>query len=177
MSEQNQVRTMDVVPYNDDWKEDYHSESEKICNVLSTEMINIYHIGSTAIPGIFAKPVIDILVEVRNITYIDNYNSEMESLDYIPSGESGIEGRRYFFKSLYKRTHHIHIFETGNPEISKHINFRDYLIAHPEDANRYEELKKELSIKFRYDSRYYVAGKDTFIKDIDRKAALWVKLR
>jgi GrpB-like predicted nucleotidyltransferase (UPF0157 family) len=50
MSEQNQVRTMDVVPYNDDWKEDYLSESEKICNVLSAELINIYHIGSTAIP-------------------------------------------------------------------------------------------------------------------------------
>lgn len=177
MSEQNQVRTMEVVPYSANWKEDYLSESEKICNVMGHEIINIYHIGSTAIPGIFAKPVIDILVEVRNINYIDNYNSEMERLEYKPCGESGIEGRRYFFKSLYKRTHHVHIFQTGNPEISKHINFRDYMIAHPIDANLYEELKKELSIKFRYDSTNYVVGKDIFIKEVDRKAAVWARSR
>ena len=177
MNEQNQVRIMEVVPYSPNWKEEFLSESEKISNIMKNEIINIYHIGSTAIPGIFAKPVIDILVEVKNINYIDNYNNEMERLGYIPRGEAGIEGRRYFLKGLYKRTHHVHIFETGNPEIKKHIDFRDYMVSHSEDAKRYEELKKELARKFRFDSTSYVAGKDSFIKDIDKKAAEWAKSR
>ena len=101
MNEQNQVRIIEVVPYSANWKDEYLSESEKICNVMESEIINIHHIGSTAIPGISAKPVIDILVEVKNINCIDNYNSKMERLEYISRGEAGIEGRRYFFKGLY----------------------------------------------------------------------------
>jgi GrpB-like predicted nucleotidyltransferase (UPF0157 family) len=177
MDEQNHVRVMEVVPYNPDWKKEYISESKKICNFMSNEIINIYHVGSTSIPEIYAKPVIDILIEVKEIEHIDNFNSCMEDLGYTPCGEAGIKGRRYFFKGLYKRTHHVHIFQTGNLEIDKHISFRDYMITHPEDAKRYEKLKKGLAIKFRYDSRGYVVGKDAFIKDIDRKAAEWAKYK
>lgn len=177
MSEQNQVRIMEVVPYNPDWKDEYLKESEKIANFMKGEIVEIYHIGSTAIPGIFAKPVIDILVEVKDISNVDKYNSNMEELGYISAGEAGIEGRRFFFKGLYTRTHHVHIFQTGSPEIKRHINFRDYMIAYPEEAKRYEELKKEVAIKFRYDSKGYCAGKDAFIKDIDRKAEEWSKIK
>lgn len=177
MSEKKQVRTMEVVPYDSKWKEKYLKESEKIANLMKDEIVDIHHIGSTSIPGIYAKPVIDILVEVKDINSVDKYNNNMEELGYKAVGEGGIEGRRYFFKGLYKRTHHVHVFEIGNPEIKKHLNFRDYMIAHPEEAKAYEQLKKELSIKFRYDSKGYCDGKDSFIKDIDRKADKWSKTR
>ena len=97
----------------------------------------------TSIPGIYAKPVIDILIGVVNINNIDKYNVEMDKLGYICKGEYGIKGRRFFMKGLYNRTHHIHIFQSDNPEILRHINFRDYLIAHSEEARIYSELKKE----------------------------------
>ena len=177
MIEQNQVRIIKVVPYNSDWIKDYVKESEQIKNILGDEIIKSYHIGSTAIPGIYAKPIIDILIEVNDIKNIDNYNDEMNKLGYISKGEFGIEGRRFFLKGIYNRTHHLHIFETGNPEIRKHLNFKDYMISHPETAKQYEKLKKDLSIKFRYDNEGYCKGKDEFIRDIDKQAEEWFKIR
>lgn len=85
---------------------------------------------------------IDILIEVNNIKNIDGYNDEMDKLGYISKGELGIEGRRFFLKGLYNRTHHLHVFEIGNSEIKKHLNFRDYMISHPKIAQQYDELKR-----------------------------------
>lgn len=175
MSEQKQVRTMEVVPYNSKWKDEFETESKRIRDIMGDEIIQMHHIGSTSIPGISAKPVIDVLVEVKNIEIVDRYNSNMEELGYIAVGEAGIEGRRFFLKGLYNRTHHVHIFQTGSSEIKRHINFRDYMIAHPEDAEKYSKLKEELSIKFRHDSEGYCAGKDSFIKEMDRRAEEWKK--
>lgn len=79
-------------------------------------------------------------------------------------------------KSQYDRTHHVHIFQAGNPEIEGHLNFRDYMIAHPEDAAAYGELKRTLAEKFRYDIEGYINGKDTtFIKEMDKRAEEWTK--
>lgn len=177
MSEESNVRIMEVVSYNSNWKEDYINESEKIQNIMDEEIVKTHHIGSTAIPGIYAKPVIDILIEVKDISNVDKYNKEMEKLGYISKGESGIKNRRFFLKGEYNRTHHVHIFETGNSEVKRHLNFRDYMIAHPEDAKRYEELKKELSIKFRYDNKGYCNGKNAFIKEMAIKANEWSKTK
>ncbi|WP_434305681.1 GrpB family protein [Clostridium botulinum] len=174
MSEEKQVRIIEVVPHNSKWKIEYEKESEKIYNIMKDEIVQIYHIGSTAIEGIYAKPIIDILVEVENINNVDNYNEQMKSLGYIPKGEYGIKGRRFFLKGLYHRTHHVHIFQRGNPEIERHINFREYMIKHREEAKEYEDLKKELALKFKYDIDSYCEGKDRFIKKIDEKAKLWV---
>jgi GrpB-like predicted nucleotidyltransferase (UPF0157 family) len=168
-AEKKQVRVIEVVPYDPKWKDDYLKESEIIKGIMKDEIIETYHIGSTSIPGIAAKPVIDILVEVGDINNIDSYNRDMEKLGYIAKGEYGIQGRRFFMKGLYNRTHHVHIFQTGNPEISRHINFRDYMIQHSDEARKYGDLKKELAVKFRYDIDGYCKGKDAFIKDIDRK--------
>ncbi|APH14914.1 grpB family protein [Clostridium sporogenes] len=174
MSEEKQVRIIEVVPHNSKWRIEYEKESEKIYNIMKDEIVQIYHIGSTAIEGIYAKPIIDILVEVENVNNVDNYNEEMKSLGYIPKGEYGIKGRRFFLKGLYDRTHHVHIFEKGDSEIERHINFRDYMIEHKEEAKQYEELKKELALKFKYDIDSYCEGKDSFIKKIDEKAKLWI---
>ncbi|NFN87156.1 GrpB family protein [Clostridium sporogenes] len=168
-----QIRIIEVVPHNPEWKIKYQKEADKIYNIMKEEIVKIYHIGSTSIEGIYAKPVIDILVEVKDINNVDNYNEEMKSLGYIPKGEYGIKERRFFLKGLYNRTHHVHIFQTGSPQIQRHINFRDYMIEHKEEAKEYEELKKELALKFRYDIDSYCIGKDSFIKKIDEKAKIW----
>lgn len=112
MSEE-KIGVIEVVPHNPKWKEEYKKEAEKIFRIMYYEMVEISHIGSTSISKIYAKPIIDILIEVKDINKIDKYNDEMEKLGYIAKGEYGIEGRRFFMKGLYNRTHHIHIFETG----------------------------------------------------------------
>lgn len=103
-------RKVEVVSYNPNWKKMYKEESEKIKNILNDIIIDIHHIGSTSIPGIKAKPVIDILVEVKNIEVVDRYNNKMKELGYEAMGEHGIPKRRFFRKRENKRTHHIHIF-------------------------------------------------------------------
>ena len=134
-------RSLGVVSYNSNWKDMYKEESEKIKNVLSDIIIDIHHIGSTAIPGIKAKPVIDILVEVKDIERVDQYSHKMKELGYEAMGEYGIPKRRFFRKGGNNRTHHIHIFQAGNEEIERHINFKEYLIAHPDKAREYSKFR------------------------------------
>jgi len=132
----------------------YKEESEKIKNILDDIIIDIHHIGSTAIPRIKAKPVIDILVEVKDIEAVDQYNHKMEELGYEMMGEYGIPKRRFFRKGKNNRTHHIHIFQTGNEEIKRHINFKEYLIAHPDRRQEYSKFPQS----FRWRSFYFKEG-------------------
>jgi len=168
-------RRVGVASYNPNWKNMYKEESGKIKNILNDIIIDIHHIGSTAIPGIIAKPVIDILVEVKDIEGVDQYNHKMEELGYEAMGEYGIPKRRFFRRGGNNRTHHIHIFQTGNEEIERHINFKEYLIAHPDKGREYSKLKEELVNKYTYDVENYTNSKNDFIKEIDRKAKLWKK--
>ena len=142
--------------------------------IFGQEIVAIHHIGSTAIPTVKAKPIVDMLVEVRDIEKIDDFNATMSGLGYLPRGEYGIAGRRYFIKGdeIY-RTHHIHVYQTGHPDIARHLDFRDYLIAHPEEAQAYSRLKEELAGRYPMDVASYVAGKDGLIKELDRRAKAW----
>lgn len=142
--------------------------------VLGDEVVAIHHIGSTAIPNTWAKPIIDILVEVHDIERIDEFNEEMLQRGYMPRGEFGIPGRRYFRKgSDEARTHHVHAFQTGHPEIERHLNFRDYLIAHPEEAQAYGRLKGILARQFPEAIGCYTEAKSGFIEEMDRRASAW----
>ncbi len=168
------VKKVKVVPHNPNWPNLFRAEADRIAAVLGQEVIAIHHIGSTAIPGIKAKPVLDFLIEVRDIDQIDDFNAEMIKLGYQPRGEYGIPGRRYFSKKTSSTsTHHLHTFQSGNPEVERHLNFRDYMRAHPEDAQTYSRLKEELARKFPEDIEGYIEGKGGFIKEIDKKAKIW----
>ena len=115
-----------------------------------------------------------MLVEVRDIEKIDEFDATMSRLGYLPRSELGIAGRRYFIKGdEIQRTHHIHMYQTGHPDIARHLAFRDYLIAHPEEAQGYSRLKEELARRYPTDAASYVAGKDGLVKELDRKAKAW----
>lgn len=152
----------------------YEEEAERLTAVFRPILHAIHHMGSTAVPGIKAKPIIDILLAVRDIGPVDGYNQAMAALGYIAKGENGIPGRRYFRKgSDAHHTHHIHVFERGNPQIDRHLSFRDYLIAHPDAAQAYSDLKTQLARQFRSDTAAYTEAKSDFIRDVDAKAAVW----
>ena len=128
------MRTIEIEPYCDGWPKLYETEARKIQLFLGTNCLSTYHIGSTAIEGMSAKPIIDILVEARNIEDIDLVYENFEELGYISKGEYGIEGRRFFHKGEEIRTHHIHFFEASNPELQRHKYFVEFLSCHPEWA-------------------------------------------
>lgn len=169
------TRKVEVVPHNLNWHNEFEDESKQIAVALGKNMIAIYHIGSTAIPMIHAKPIIDMLVAVADITKVDEQNALMQVLGYEIMGEFGIAGRRFFRKDNQAgiRTHHIHTFEVGSAQIARHLAFRDYMRDHVDDALKYSELKQKLAKQYPYNIEGYMDGKDEFIKAIDKKAEQW----
>jgi GrpB-like predicted nucleotidyltransferase (UPF0157 family) len=166
---------VEVVPHDPLWLDAFEAEAKRVAAALGENVIAVHHVGSTAIPNIYAKPVVDLLVEVRDIAEVDGRSLAMESLGYEVKGEYGIPGRRYFRKDNREgiRTHHVHAFEAGSAEAERHLAFRDYMIAHPADAQRYSELKRKLAEQHPQNIDAYMDGKDGFIKEMDRRAALW----
>lgn len=104
------VRKVEVVPHNPRWRDVFEMESKLIVRAFGKNFVAIHHIGSTSISGIYAKPIVDILVEVKDITKVDEQSAAMESLGYEVMGEFGIPDRRFFRKDNQSgiRTHHVH---------------------------------------------------------------------
>jgi len=169
---------VEVVPHNPSWRSKFEDESKQIALALGENVVTIHHIGSTSIPNIYAKPVIDFLVEVKDIAKVDEQSSAIAALGYEVMGEFGIPGRRYFRKQNEDiRTHNVHTFEVNSPEIIRHLAFRDYMIAHPEAAQKYSELKRQLAQQYPNDINGYMDGKDSFIKEMEQKALAWRELQ
>lgn len=170
---------VEVVPPDPTWKEKFETEAQQIARVMGENVVAIHHIGSTAIPGIYAKPIIDFLVEVRDIHQTDAHTAEMTAIGYEALGEFGLPGRRYFRKNRSPeiRTHNVHTYEVGSSEITRHLAFRDYLIAHPAIAQQYSDLKQQLAQQHPQDIEGYMDGKDAFVKAIERQALVWYAVR
>lgn len=161
-------KIVEVVFHDPNWEQKFKAEANKIKKIFKDIFVDIHHIGSTIVPQINAKPIIDIMVEVKDINKVDSYNKQMEELGYEALGEYGIPKRRFFQKGGRRRTHHVHIFEKGSPQIRRHIDFKNYLISHPKVAKEYSLLKENLAKKYRHDIDKYQEGKDSFIKKIDK---------
>lgn len=169
------MRKIVVVPYENHWIEKFQMEAERLKSV-PPETVEIHHIGSTSVPGLAAKPIIDMIMEVESIDRVDRWNERFKELGYIVKGENGISRRRYFIHGTEeKRSYHLHVFEKGNPEIVRHLAFRDYMMAHCEEAKAYAVLKRELAEKYTYDGTLYTEGKNEFVRNIDEKAKEWRK--
>jgi GrpB-like predicted nucleotidyltransferase (UPF0157 family) len=164
-----------VVSHDPEWASKFEIEAGRVIETLGATVVRMHHIGSTAIPRIKAKPVIDILLEVGSLKTLDEKSSMLEALGYEAKGEFGISGRRYFRlnDSWGMRTHQIHAFEAGTPDVIRHIAFRDYMRAHPSAAEEYSSLKERLANAYPNDMAAYMEGKDVFIKQYEGRALLW----
>lgn len=158
------------------WAARFEDEAGRLLDVLDGLVTAVHHIGSTSVPGTFAKPVIDILLEVPSSTALETIAEGMARLGYESLGEFGIPGRRYFRKddSAGVRTHQVHSYLCHDPHVGRHVAFRDYLIAHQDVAEAYSALKRELADRHPEDMKAYVAGKDSFIKEHEAKAVAWL---
>nr|WP_246722844.1 GrpB family protein [Aliikangiella sp. G2MR2-5] len=170
-------RVLEVVDYDDSWRIRFKDECELLKNVFGQNALNIEHIGSTAVSGLAAKPVIDILVEVESLEKLENCHAMLESHGYKIKGENGIEGRRYFQKGGNQRSHHVHAFKQGDEHLVRHRAFRDYLIEHPKVAEEYGDLKKRAAEKCNNDIYHYMELKSDYIQKHERIALAWYKMK
>lgn len=168
------MRDVIVIDYDPYWPVRFAEEAARLAPVFGDTLLAIHHIGSTSMPGMAAKPIIDIMPVVCQIELVDQCNPAMQALGYEPRGEYGIAGRRYFVKGQGNdRSHHVHVFAADHPDVARHLDFRDFLIAHPPEAEAYASLKQALARQFPHDIEAYIAGKDGLIKEIDRRALVW----
>ncbi|GGB60189.1 GrpB family protein [Virgibacillus dakarensis] len=114
-----------------------------------------------------------MMMLVQDIRKIDAFNERMRSLGYDVAGEWGIQGRRLFRKGGENRTHHIHVYQFDNPQIKRHLVFRDYLRSHPEEAERYGRLKEELAKRYN-DTSFYSKAKKAFVQALEQRALNWL---
>ncbi len=160
-----------LYPHSADWAEEYEKEKVILQKILGDDIIEIHHVGSTSIPGLMAKPIIDIAVGVKDeqtqiklIPILASYGYDMK--DSIK--EKGEVLARKGPPEL--RTHYIHIEIINTPKWEEHILFKDYLIKHPEYVQKYQNLKQKLAQECNLNRKLYTSQKDEFIKDVLKKA-------
>ena len=160
-----------VVNYDPEWPSKYARERDYIAQILKDNCISIYHIGSTSVPGLAAKPIIDIMAVVRSLEEVDGVAVKFQELGYEYLGEFGITGRRYLRKGGDERTHQIHIFQANDwNNISRHLAFRDYMRTHEKERDEYAKIKIGLAQEFPNDIGGYCDGKGDFVHKIEERA-------
>lgn len=167
MSEPN-VR-IEIVEYDPRWPAMYEDERARVAAALGTLAESIEHIGSTSVPGLSAKPIVDLLVTVAHLGPVDCYVEPLSHLGYTYFPVMG-SAERYAFGKGDPHTHHLHIVQHGGEEHLRPRAFRDYLRVHPRDARLYDALKRTLAARFHDDRRAYLAGKTGFVRSIEAKA-------
>ena len=164
-----------VVEYNQKWPRLFEQERDSLLTVLAKTVAGIEHVGSTAVPGLAARPVIDIMIGLYNFSEADGLVQKVVALDYtyIPEYESVMPNRRFFKKIQNgKITHHIHMVEINSEFWKRHLLFRDYLRENREVAKKYGLLKEELAKQEWKDTNDYAEAKTQFIRKIEEQIKL-----
>lgn len=160
-------------PHDPRWADLFEQEAERLSSVGA--LTELHHIGSTAVPGLLAKPIIDIIGATPSLTVLDQDTDDLARMGYEIMGEYGIPGRRYFRKSdpSGTRTHHLHVYEAGSPHIARHLLFRDYLRAHPQRAADYAARKTAIVTGDSGPARSYAEAKSALVQTLKAEAAAW----
>ena len=166
------------------WLEKFQQEAKSLQKIFGQEMLSIHHIGSTSIADIKAKPIIDILVVLKDTDGISGFDVDMIQLGYVVRGQCldaevpGTVGRFYYSKNIDDiRSHQVHIMKIGHEDIEAKLAFRDYLRQHPDIAKRYTKLKEIVAKQNPNDIVGYINGKNDFIKSTIVDALAWYRRR
>jgi len=173
-------RSIEVVSYDPAWVRMFEREANNLQAVFGASLRSAEHIGSTAVPGLSAKPTIDILTVVAVDTDIPTFDGRMEVAGFVCRGEGldalipGTPGRFYYVRmDGVRHLTHVHVCAEGHFEIPQLLVLRDYLRTHPDRAADYGRVKSNLSQRFRYDNIGYIRGKDAFVKQLIEEAISW----
>ena len=166
-----------IVPYSDDWAESARREIERLSDALGSVLHGVHHIGSTAVPGLAAKPILDLMPLVSDLSLIDEAEPALERLGYRGWGELGIQGRRYFTRDSASgaRLAQLHCFPHDSRHVERHLAFRNYLRAHPAIASAYQSEKLRCSRLHPGDSHAYSDCKAGWIMQAEAEALRWYR--
>ena len=165
-----------LVPYDPEWPNLAKMHSAGLA-VLGWVLVTVHHIGSTSVPGLAAKPIIDLLPLVTSLSDLDRERSRIETLGYVWHGELGIPERRYctLLDKLGNRAVQLHFFAASSPQLMRHLAFRDYLRAHPEEMKAYEREKRRARDLYPDNSHAYTDEKAAWIRATEIKALRWLQ--
>lgn len=165
-----------VVSHDPEWVGEFEREAAAIRNALSDVLVRIEHVGSTAVPGLPAKPIIDIQVSVDSIRKRESFVLPLERLGYLFAPDPDSPDYHFFGKPKGRpRRYHVHVCAAGSDEEMRHLVVRDFLRSHSEDAGRYAEFKHELARFNQHDRVAYIEGKEPFMRDLEQRAIAWSK--
>jgi GrpB-like predicted nucleotidyltransferase (UPF0157 family) len=166
---------VEIVDYDPRWPSLFDEEAERLRAILNpTLIVGLVHFGSTAVPGLSAKPIIDILIVVRSLAGAQaTFVEALRALDYVYWADNPKKDRMFFVKGMppfgSRRSHHVHATELHG-EMWQRLAFRDYLRAHPKEAAAYARLKRRLAIEHRTDREAYTDAKSAYVETVMRKA-------
>jgi GrpB-like predicted nucleotidyltransferase (UPF0157 family) len=168
-----------IVQHDPSWAAQYENEARLIAEATGAAACALHHIGSTAIPGLGSKPIIDILLEALSLQAVDGCAERLVELGYEVRGEYGIAGRRYFSKKPMDRPtgFHLHAYLAGSFQIRRHLVFRDYLILKPEIAAQDAALKAALSFQDGSLKPEYQEAKKPFVDGVARETLRYFETR
>ena len=157
------------MPYDSRWPEQFEGIRAELSQIFGSLAREIHYIGSTAVPGMTAKPIIDVIIVVNDINDIDALNDAMAAAGYLPRGENGIPGRRYFVTLAAdgeNHLRHIHCYEANNPHVTDELLFRDMLRSDQNAFQEYASVKQRAAELFRFSPGEYEAYKTDCVVSI-----------
>lgn len=163
-----------VEAYNEAWKQDFIDITADIREALGDLAVKIEHVGSTSVPGLSAKPIIDIDIVIKDYSVFEDVVASLSSIGYHHEGDLGIPGREAFKYDGKDnlRKHHLYVCTEDSKELNRHLAFRDYLLTHPDAVADYSRVKQEGASLYPYDIDGYIAYKSPLIEKIYREIGL-----
>jgi GrpB-like predicted nucleotidyltransferase (UPF0157 family) len=158
---------VELVDHDPSWAELYEQEAAKLQPIFDGHVVGMEHVGSTSIPDLCAKPIVDVLVGLRELELTNEQIGGMSELGYLFLGEHGLPGRLFFRKD--PRTHHVHVVEHGGEHWERQLTFRDTLRADEEERKRYDAFKRRLAAE-GHPREVYSELKTPFIREVEARA-------
>jgi GrpB-like predicted nucleotidyltransferase (UPF0157 family) len=164
------VNPVVVVDYDPDWPQRFQFFRGRITVALGGLAAAVEHVGSTAVVGLAAKPIIDMDVLLISADALPEAIERLAPLGYTHQGDLGIPEREAFLAPANDFLHHLYVCPPHSREFQRHLTFRDYLRSHSKDAKAYGDLKQALALRFAHDRAAYIAGKDAFVRELLSRA-------
>jgi uridine kinase len=163
-----------IVDHDAGWARQAQQELLRLAETLGSAAVRLEHVGSTAVPGLAGKPILDLQLSVADIARWDLYVEPLQGLGYTFIADPGSPDFHFFAKPLERpRSHHLHVCEAGSEHELRHITVRDFLRAHGAAARSYETLKRDLLERFPNDRLEYIAGKERYLDELQARALEW----